>query len=377
MDAAAPTPNPSLEFVLPAGDGGVEATARFFTERLGFRLVSIVPADGPREAVLERGTTRVRIDRACAGAAGRLRLGLPGGVSPADEREWTAPNGTVVELVDSEGAGDLASAPQTIAVPPLEHGVVVSRAGDGAAWHAGRAGMLYRDLVPSRFGGVLIASHIRIPGGGPVPDYVHYHAVRFQVIFCRRGAVRVVYEDQGEPFWMRAGDCVLQPPGIRHRVLESADDLEVVELGCPAEHPTFVEHAFGLPTGTVDRERRFGAQRFVRFVANDGTAVDGGVEGFTWTDTGIGEATGGAGSVRVWKAVDGGDRPSVLEAGSGVRLLFVLEGRARVRAGDEDVELGRDDSLAAAFVDGSLTLSAEHGSELLEVWLPRPDPVVG
>jgi quercetin dioxygenase-like cupin family protein len=41
------------------------------------------------------------------------------------------------------------------------------------------------------------------------------------MIYCHRGWVRVVYEDQGEPFVMHPGDCVLQPPGIRHRVLEA------------------------------------------------------------------------------------------------------------------------------------------------------------
>src|SRR5678816_2907520 len=50
-------------------------------------------------------------------------------------------------------------------------------------WHVGRAGMEYRDLLPDRLGGRLIASHIRIRDGGPVPDYVHYHAIDFQLIY--------------------------------------------------------------------------------------------------------------------------------------------------------------------------------------------------
>jgi hypothetical protein len=43
----------------------------------------------------------------------------------------------------------------------------------------------------------MIASHIRIPDGGPVPDMVHFHKVGFQLIFCIKGWVDVVYEDQG------------------------------------------------------------------------------------------------------------------------------------------------------------------------------------
>ena len=128
----------------------------------------------------------------------------------------------------------------------------------------GRAGMIYRDLLPEREGGRFIASHITIPDGGPVPDYVHHHDVRFQVIHCVRGWVRVVYEDQGEPFTMHAGDTVLQPPHIRHRVLESSPGLEVFELTGPAEHPTFVEHDITLPTPDARPDRDFGGQRFVR-----------------------------------------------------------------------------------------------------------------
>ena len=38
--------------------------------------------------------------------------------------------------------------------------------------------MLYRDLIPDRLGGsAIVASHIRIPEGGPVGDSVHYHKV--------------------------------------------------------------------------------------------------------------------------------------------------------------------------------------------------------
>ena len=113
---------------------------------------------------------------------------------------------------------------------------------DANAWGVGRAGMLYRDLASSRLGGAFIASHIRIPDGGPVPDVVHFHSVSFQLIFCQQGWVDVVYEDQGPPIKLTRGDCVIQPPGIRHRVLKASKGLEVVEIGLPAEHLTEVDH---------------------------------------------------------------------------------------------------------------------------------------
>ena len=114
-----------------------------------------------------------------------------------------------------------------------QHEFVVRRLVDQAPWIIGRAGMHYRDLIPNRLGGSIIASHIRIPDGGPVPDTVHYHTVGFQLIFCYRGWVDLVYEDQGEPFRLFAGNCVIQPPEIRHKVLYAAIILKLSKLVCP------------------------------------------------------------------------------------------------------------------------------------------------
>ena len=130
-------------------------------------------------------------------------------------------------------SGDAEWPGSDVAMPPLAPAFELSRLAD-TGWGVGRAGMLYRDLLPSRQGGRFIASHIRIPDAGPVPDEVHFHNIRFQLIFCVAGWVRLVYEDQGDDFVVNAGDCVLQPPTIRHRVLESSGGLEVVELTCPA-----------------------------------------------------------------------------------------------------------------------------------------------
>src|SRR3954467_952869 len=192
--------------------------------RLGLRLDTIFPADDPSTASLSGGGERVLL----------ARLGT-----------------TVLE-------------PDPSAM--LRPAFVIARA-DESAWRTGRAGMRYRDLIPDRQGGRYIASHIRIDDGGPVPDYIHFHAIQLQLIKCYKGWVRVVYEDQGEPFVMRAGDCVLQPPGIRHRVLEASPGLEVFELAAPAVPPTHVEHELALPT-PVRPDRSYGGQRFVHHVAS-------------------------------------------------------------------------------------------------------------
>ena len=79
------------------------------------------------------------------------------------------------------------------------------------------------------------------------------------MIYCYKGWVRVVYDDQGPPFVMHAGDCVLQPPEIRHRVLESSPGLEVIEIGCPAQHETWADPELDLPTAE-------GLPQLVRFL---------------------------------------------------------------------------------------------------------------
>ena len=45
----------------------------------------------------------------------------------------------------------------------------------------------------------MVASHIRVGTDGPVPDYVHFHRVQFQIIYCVRGWAKLVYEDAGAP----------------------------------------------------------------------------------------------------------------------------------------------------------------------------------
>jgi quercetin dioxygenase-like cupin family protein len=265
-----------------------EMTA-FFVEECGGLVVSITPADAPREVTVRLGDARICLR--LADADDRVSL-IVAGQGIEHVAGVTAPNGTVVEFRPE---------PVALDVPPSVPSLSIVRAGDD--FGVGRAGMYYRDLLPDRWGGRFIASHILIPDGGPVPDYVHFHRIRFQLIFCARGWVDVVYEDQGEPFRLEAGDCVLQPPEIRHRVLASSPGMEVIEIGCPAEHDTFVEHDITLPTGAVRPDRSFSGQRFVRHVAATTPRRSWLVEGLQFRDTGIAAATEGLGGAEVVEAV--------------------------------------------------------------------------
>lgn len=371
MDARAPLHVDAAELVLPAPD--FDATMNFFREKLGFRLDAIFPADDPATALMSGYGIRLRLERDGRAAPGTLRLlardpsALAGSMANG-AREIAAPNGTRIVFAETEPRLDM---------PPLAQRFVISKMAGGASWGVGRAGMLYRDLIPEREGGRFIASHIRIPEGGPVPDYVHFHKIRFQMIYCYKGWVRLVYEDQGPPFVMQAGDCVLQPPEIRHRVLESSGGLEVIEIGCPAEHMTCVEHTIPLPTGKLDPARDFGGQRFVHHVAAEAAWKPWRLAGFVARDTGIGAATDGLAGVKVARVSGVPTGETVRHAGEFL-FLFVLAGSARLAAaGHGEEALAAGDSVTIPAGVPHALADCSRDLEVLEVCLPAELPVTG
>ena len=215
----------------------------------------------------------------------------------------------------------------------------------------------------------MLASHIRLLGSGPVPDCVHFHKIRFQAIFCRKGWVRVVYEDQGEPFVMEAGACVLQPPGIRHRVLSSSAGAEVVEIGAPAEHITMADHTLELPNLRVDAGRNFGGQRFVRHIAGQARWKPWRVKGFEVSETGIGQATNGIAGIRVVRP-NGASLTQRQSHNTGFCFCFVLNGTVTVQLDDAAHALAVDDSIT---IPGGMAYALAPASpdlSLLEITLP-------
>ncbi len=344
---------PEMQVVVGCAD--LDAALDHFTSVLGLRVDRISPADSPREADLSGHGIAVGLRRDAA-APTAPALGLD------DLRQalaGSAPAGVVVAPRPPPSSGEL---------PPLQPALVVSRRSEADGFGAGRVGMGYRDLIPGRLGGRFIASHIRIDGGGEVPDYAHYHHVRFQMIYCYRGWVRVVYEDQGPPFVLAPGDCVLQPPGIRHRVLESSPGLEVIEIGCPADHDTFADHEIVLPTGVLAPQREFGGQRFVRHVAAAASWEPLG-EGRLERDTGIGAATHGLAGARVLRL---GSDTAVPPTTHHAELLFrfVLDGAVTLGVGERRLELGPADSVVIPPAEPFSMVPVGPGTEILEVSLP-------
>lgn len=347
----------SAQVVLPSAD--INRTLEFFVERLGFRVEMIFPADAPAIAVISGYGSTLRFQHSSEIQPLTIYLlGEPSSFLSETSREIYSPDGVRLIFMSNESSTEIPEGRQEFVLTTL----------DGEdSWSEGRAGMQYRDLIPGRLGGRFIASHIRIPEGGEIPDYVHYHKIRFQMIYCISGWARVVYEDQGEPFVMNAGDCVLQPPEIRHRVLESSPKFEVLEIGCPAVHETFADHGLNLPNKTLAPERIFGNQRFAHHAAVEAVWKE---SQFGWvesSDTGIFEATGGLADVQTLRAISE-TRFSVNHAGEFL-FFFVLKGGLRLSREDEIYHLKAGDSFVLPAAT-EYQIQADKGLEMVRVALP-------
>lgn len=337
----------------------------FYTRTLGLRLDMIYPADNPEVAVLSGHGLRVRLQKGAAEPPGTIRiLTADPDAFAGGQRLLTAPNGTRIEIEALD---------PPLVLPETQHAFVVRRLADQAPWVMGRAGMQYRDLVPSRLGGAMIASHIRIPDGGPVPDMVHFHKVGFQLIFCIRGWVDVVYEDQGPPIRLQAGDCFIQPPEIRHRVLEASDGIEVIEIGVPAEHVTEMDHDMVLPTPHLRRDREWQGQRFVHNVGAEGRFAPFRIPGFQARDTSICDNTRGVASVMVVRPVAnrvGAEAPWTRHHGD-ILFTFVLSGHMTLEGdGKDPFRLSPGDAFVIPPGMATRYVDATEDLELLEVALP-------
>ena len=146
------TDHQTAEIVLPSGN--INETVSFFSDELGFQLESIFPADDPDEAIMVGFGLRIRFINNDTIHPGTISI------TGENSKNLRAPNGTVIQFHESNDSYSLPEGNQSIQYSKLKDG----------QWKIGRAGMEYRDLIPDRYGGRFIASHLRIPKAGPVPD---------------------------------------------------------------------------------------------------------------------------------------------------------------------------------------------------------------
>lgn len=103
-----------------------------------------------------------------------------------------------------------------------------------------RAYAAYRDLLTDKATGGAVQSHvIRLIGkcDPKVVSIPHYHGVQFQMLYMLKGWMIGEYEGQGR-VKMTAGSCWIQPPGIRHQVIDYSDGCEMIEIILPANFDT-------------------------------------------------------------------------------------------------------------------------------------------
>jgi len=65
----------------------------------------------------------------------------------------------------------------------------------------------------------------------------HIHETELQLIYVLKGWIKNEFEGHGVQM-MSAGSCWLQPPGIKHTVLDYSADCEMLEIIVPANFKT-------------------------------------------------------------------------------------------------------------------------------------------
>lgn len=343
----------TAEIVLPSGN--INETVSFFSEELGFQLESIYPADDPIEAIMYGFGLRIHFKKDDSIHSGTISI------AGAKSNNLTAPNGTLIQFHEPNGSYILPEGNQSIQYSRLMEG----------QWKIGRAGMEYRDLIPDRYGGRFIASHIRILKAGPVSDYVHFHKIRFQMIFCNKGWAKLVYEDQGSPFIFQAGDCVLQPPEIRHQVLENSDGFEVVEISSPASHMTCTDPKLNLPTGETKPDRNYNGQNFIHHIAKKAKWHPCRYPGFEKQDFGFYPATNGLARVSVVRSLE--QSKSTLETQNGeFHFIFLINGKLNIQIDQKNTfSLNTGDSITIPGGMDYSMIECPIGSKFLEILFLR------
>ena len=98
----------------------------------------------------------------------------------------------------------------------------------------------YRDLgIKDGTNGDYVA-HLIKANGKKQKDSVqswHIHECDFQFVMVLNGWATFEYEGRGVRT-IRKGDCILQPPLLKHREIECSDDLELLEIVSPANFAT-------------------------------------------------------------------------------------------------------------------------------------------
>jgi len=152
-------------------------------------------------------------------------------------------------------------------------------------------------------------------------------------------------------------------------VLYAAEDIEVIEIGVPAEHVTTIDHDMPLPNGAANPNRRFSGQSFVHHQAALATWAPHRLPGYQSRDTTIADNTQGVAGVHVIRR--GVGAPDWMRHDADILFTFVMEGWLTLEGKDrEPFRLAPGDAFVVP--PGMATRYADPSDdiELLEVSLP-------
>jgi hypothetical protein len=127
-----------------------------------------------------------------------------------------------------------------VKAPPRKQTFVASHHAPGAFEEGLRRYAQYRDLGIAAATNGLARAHVikMIPPCDPAEvSKRHYHDVEFQMVYVLKGWIKSEFEGEGT-VTMREGSCWLQPPKIKHAVLDYSEDCELLEIILPADFAT-------------------------------------------------------------------------------------------------------------------------------------------
>ncbi len=99
---------------------------------------------------------------------------------------------------------------------------------------------LSRDLGMIEATGGMVDAHVNRRGRPYSAEEIqhrHFHNIHYQMIYVLEGWMRSEFEGKGE-ITMKKGSCWLQPPRIKHTVMDFSNDLELLEIIIPANYDT-------------------------------------------------------------------------------------------------------------------------------------------
>jgi hypothetical protein len=133
-----------------------------------------------------------------------------------------------------------AARPKKVAKARPKHKFVVSHHREEDFDAGLRRYAQYRDLGMAKATGGMVQAHVVRFVPPCLPEEVsklHFHDVEFQMVYVLKGWLKTELDGQGA-LMMRAGSAWIQPPRIKHKVLDYSADCEVLEIVLPADFKT-------------------------------------------------------------------------------------------------------------------------------------------